>query len=56
MFIFLMIFRYFFRIYTSYNKSNYHHPLNMSKKTEDKEKDKEKFKERIAKGEVLAFT
>ncbi len=58
MFIFLSIFRYFFRIYTSYNKSNNHPTLNMSKKTEDKEKEKEKekFIERAAKGEVLAFT
>jgi len=56
MFIFLIIFKYFFRIYTSYNKSNNYHTLNMSKKTEDKEKDKEKFIERAAKGEVLAFT
>ncbi len=56
MFVFLIIFRYFFRIYTSYNKSISHHTLNMSKKTEDKEKEKEKFIERAAKGEVLAFT
>jgi len=56
MFIFLIIFRYFFRIYTSYNKSNNHHIINISKKTEDKEKAKEKFIKRTAKGEVLAFT
>ena len=56
MFVFLIIFRYFFRIYTSYNKSISHHTLNMSKKTEGKEKEKEKFIERAAKGEVLAFT
>jgi len=56
MFIFLIIFRYFFRIYTSYNISNNHHTLNMSKKTEGKEKEKEKFIEKAAKGEVLVFT
>jgi|GEM_PF-2147650 hypothetical protein len=56
MFIFLSIFRHFFRIATSYNKSHNYLPSNMSKKTEEGEKDKEKFKEKMAKGEVLAFT
>lgn len=56
LFNFLIIFRQFFRIVTSYNKWYVCYTYGMSKNTKDVEKNKEDFKEKCAKGEVLAFT